>query len=127
MALLRKDEYEQAKADLERSRQLLLSQFADEQDVIPELRSMNGFQFKHLDNKLLAQLAELEVRWRMTKFVVSQRKGTSSRREEETGIPTWRRVQENVAKAYMQLTPTDGGKVVRGTGEGKNRYWEVLE
>lgn len=75
MALLKKDDYEDQRTVLELARQALRSVFVQgELDTLPELRVINGMDYKRLDDQLLAESEELERRWKITRYVASQGK-----------------------------------------------------
>lgn len=79
MKLIGKQEYEEELAGLEKARKLLRVFFVDQQvEQIPELRTLDGYRYKQLDDQLLSQIEVLEHRWKITRFVVSQGKPKES-------------------------------------------------
>lgn len=65
-------EFEAQMAGLELARKLLRSYFEREQvEEIPENRRMSGIRYKNLDDQLLTQIAALEERWKITRFIAA--------------------------------------------------------
>lgn len=122
--MLRKSEYEEQKMVLEKARQKLLSYFAtsEVEATLQDLRPINGWQFKQMDDMLVKELEQLELKWKMVKVNYAMGAAGKSGRVyqigEDVGIPPkWVEISESEYKRVMTLPADQGGGVVRRIGK----------
>jgi hypothetical protein len=130
--IITKVEYERNAMVINKARSLLRRKFtADQWEYNEDLGHLDGVKYKELDDKFLALERENERLWQIARWVYSQGKGGGKRKPASDGAggrpPRWRQVDEEVGKAYLGLPADKGGKVVKTTGSGPNKIWEVLE
>lgn len=75
MPLISRKKYEEERDVLDKARQMLRSMFVEgELTLLPELRIMNGLDYKRMDDQLLEDVEVLERAWKITRYVASQGK-----------------------------------------------------
>lgn len=75
MPLISKKKYEEEREILDKARQMLRATFVEgELMTIPELRVINGLDYKRMDDQLLDEVEALERAWKITRYVASQGK-----------------------------------------------------
>lgn len=132
--LLKKDDYLEKQEELRGMRMLLRHEFVEQEvsgQPINMDRRIDGFEYKRLDNLLLAELEELERDWRRTKWTYALKFGhkhrESAAEEDLFGLkPQWKPISREQYLRNLSLRSDQGGKVVRVMGDSKNRWYEEL-